>query len=65
MGSCNCPAKYYDDGINVACVACPVTCDICKLYNGILGCTTCTIGINLNRFKSPVNNKCPCFDGYF
>lgn len=60
---CECPPKFYDDGINVACAPCPVSCDNCQLSGGSVICTSCPTG--MNRVTVPVNNQCPCVSGYF
>ncbi len=62
-GRCDCPAKFYDDGINAACAACPVSCDNCQLSGVNIICITCPTGVN--RVTVPVNNQCPCASGYF
>lgn len=48
----------------MACQLCPASCQSCALISGVVGCTSCPTGANINRVNAPVSNQCPCINGY-
>lgn len=58
--NCDCNLGYFETGVP-KCGVCDYTCRTCVTVETY--CTSCDP--TLFRFSEPIDNSCPCIDGYF